>query len=291
MIPPRRPGLSFGALFVCGAVALTSRHPVMGAAFRDPYAEAMFAGAAADGVAPDDWLERFEPGCPGVVTHVVYRKRWVEEKVRAFLDGGGERVVVLGAGLDTLSLRLHAAYPKTLFIEIDHPDSQAVKRRLVQDLAGRPANIRFVGGDLTPEGVSDWLDRTVPPVSGRTLVLAEAVIEYLPVPAAVAMFGFMRRMSGPGGRCLFTFLSSKAERLPNLDGVTPDAGTRNDRYRFLIDPAGLDRFLAQRALRRLDHLDPERVRDELLPSLGLAGLVQPLAGMHFVEATSAVPVA
>ena len=53
------------------------------------------------------------------------RKRLIEEVVRASLTEGVEQVVIIGAGFDTLALRLCAGFPRTNFIEIDHPATQS----------------------------------------------------------------------------------------------------------------------------------------------------------------------
>src|SRR5258706_13933 len=43
---------------------------------------------------------------PGLLLHFMLRKRWIEEVVRSALAEGYEQVVVMGAGFDTLALRL-----------------------------------------------------------------------------------------------------------------------------------------------------------------------------------------
>src|SRR6266853_1496762 len=43
---------------------------------------------------------------PGLLLHFMLRKRWIEEVVRSALAEGCEQVVVMGAGFDTLALRL-----------------------------------------------------------------------------------------------------------------------------------------------------------------------------------------
>jgi O-methyltransferase involved in polyketide biosynthesis len=69
---------------------------------------------------------------PGLLLHFMLRKRWIEEAVRSALAEGCEQVVVMGAGFDTLALRLSREFPRASFIEIDHPATQASKRRAAQ---------------------------------------------------------------------------------------------------------------------------------------------------------------
>jgi O-methyltransferase involved in polyketide biosynthesis len=48
---------------------------------------------------------------PGIVRHWMLRKRWIESRVRARIAAGASQVVVLGAGLDTLGVRLASELP------------------------------------------------------------------------------------------------------------------------------------------------------------------------------------
>src|SRR4051794_31802357 len=65
---------------------------------------------------------------PGLCLHFMLRKRWIEHAVRSALARGARRVVVIGAGYDTLALRLAREFPALRFTEVDHPATQAVKR-------------------------------------------------------------------------------------------------------------------------------------------------------------------
>ena len=86
---------------------------------------------------------------PGITRHYWLRKQWIEARVRTQIAGGVRRVVVLGAGLDTLALRLAPLWPDVDWIEVDHPATQAMKQRAL-DRAGIkvPPTLRFVAADL-----------------------------------------------------------------------------------------------------------------------------------------------
>lgn len=64
-------------------------------------------------------LQRF--AVPGFYLHFVLRKRWIETLAREAIDRGTSQVVILGAGLDTLSLRLAETNPECTFLEVDLP--------------------------------------------------------------------------------------------------------------------------------------------------------------------------
>ncbi len=77
---------------------------------------------------------------PGLLLHFMLRKRWIEEAVRAALTEACGQVVVIGAGFDTLALRLSREFPRVSFIEIDHPATQKYKR-LAGERGGATANL------------------------------------------------------------------------------------------------------------------------------------------------------
>jgi len=124
------------------------------------------------------WMERAT--LPGLGLHYALRKRFIEEVARRSLRDGTRQVVVLGGGFDTLALRLHAEFPGTLFIEIDHPATQRIK---VKALDGRPSpgpNLRFVSSDFTRETIEEALLKRTPFDSSiRTHFVREGVLMYL----------------------------------------------------------------------------------------------------------------
>ena len=65
---------------------------------------------------------------PGRLKSFCFRKREIEKHTRKLLSTEGvTQVIVLGAGLDVLSLRLAQEYPTVNFIEIDTEESQIFK--------------------------------------------------------------------------------------------------------------------------------------------------------------------
>ena len=69
---------------------------------------------------------------PRMVDCISTRDRFADETVDAVSPRNGQQVVILGAGLDTLSYRTLARHPGYQVVEIAHPDTQAVKLDLIQ---------------------------------------------------------------------------------------------------------------------------------------------------------------
>ena len=145
-------GISRTALVVNAYCAFAARHPELKHAFFDPMAETIFARAGKDGAAILERLRtwddvvKFIDAQPGgnidIVARVVWRKRWIERQMRAALDLGARQAVILGGGFDTIALRLARAYPAIPTFEIDQPNTQSVKRPIVESAFGLPANFR-----------------------------------------------------------------------------------------------------------------------------------------------------
>ena len=148
---------------------------------------------------------------PGRLRHFYFRKKEIEKQARALLDGGGiTQVVLLGAGLDVLSLQLASEYPGVRFIEIDTGESQAFKT--ASFAAGRvvpPGNVEFIDGDLrhplTGILTKSQHYETVAP----TLWIAEGFFMFIPEDSVVRIFREIRGLSAAGSHVIFTSLSSR----------------------------------------------------------------------------------
>ncbi len=71
------------------------------------------------------WIERLT--LPGIMQHYWLRKHWIEKHCRQAIAAGTKRVLVIGAGFDTLAYRLAGEFTQHEFVEIDHPATQSVK--------------------------------------------------------------------------------------------------------------------------------------------------------------------
>ncbi|MBI3916943.1 MAG: class I SAM-dependent methyltransferase [Betaproteobacteria bacterium] len=162
---------------------------------------------------------------PGLPLHFIVRKRFIEDSVHAALAAGTTQVMVLGAGFDTLTWRLHTAHPAVSFFEIDHPATQHIKR---DALGSCDANLRFIPADLTQQTLQQVLARcagfrrdlpTIFVIEGVLMYLNAAEVDALfaELPHSVretVIFSVMETM--PDGRTGFhdaTFLSDRILRL------------------------------------------------------------------------------
>jgi len=126
------------------------------------------------------------PETSALCSHVVLRSRFAEDRLAAAVQRGVSQHVILGAGFDTFAFR-QPDWAKSLKIfEIDHRDTQLVKRSFLKDAGlDLPANVRLAQIDFEHESLLEGLCRhhvsleepTFFSWLGVTMYLKEAAID------------------------------------------------------------------------------------------------------------------
>ncbi len=219
------------ALLIARALVLLTADPAHAALVTPGAAEASYALLQAGGIpierfrrlAGRPWFQALlyaaeRRTLPGILTHYARRKRFLEETVRESLAAGVSQVVVLGAGLDTLALRLRAEYPEARFWELDRAATQAIKRKGLAGAGLEGPNLCLLPLDLTTEWVSDTLraDRRYRP-EAATLFVAEGLLMYLTPNRVADLLHDLHGCSGPGSRLGFTFLELGLDGRPDFN--------------------------------------------------------------------------
>lgn len=117
---------------------------------------------------------------PGIQLHYALRKLELERFAKESLERGVRQVIVLGAGYDTLCLRLARQCSNISFFEIDHPDTQLPKVISLKERREKPDNLNFISNDFLEKDLSVILqDNESIDSSAPTLVIAEGLLMYL----------------------------------------------------------------------------------------------------------------
>jgi methyltransferase (TIGR00027 family) len=140
----------------------------------------------------------------------------MDEQVLAAIEAGAKQVLVLGAGFDTLCLRLAPQFPQVEFFEVDHPATSAAKAKGVTQV-GQPENMTLLAADLneTPLSVlmkkaEHWDNRA------QSVVVAEGLFIYLKEEVVLQVFREMAACTGPGTRVAFSHgIAIKDHRFAN----------------------------------------------------------------------------
>jgi methyltransferase (TIGR00027 family) len=188
-------------------------------------------------------VERFT--LPGIVEHYWHRKRAIESRCRRAIAEGTKRIVILGAGFDTLALRLCREMPAIEAIEIDHPATQSAKKTALANAAEvMPENLRFISCDLAVEPLPTEL---FDDGKACTIIIIEGVLMYLPPADVAKLFGTLRRLAPARTRVAFTFMT----RWPDgCSGFRPRSwlierwlAWRGEPFMWSLEPAAMRDFL------------------------------------------------
>lgn len=160
------------------------------------------------------WFRRFafwtaRHTTPGQMMLLPIRKRFVDDEVRHAIASGARQLLVVGAGLDTLAVRMAELFPDVGCFEIDQPDTQRVKQRSVEALALGRSNLHFLPVDLSATNLPDALARTPAWKDDvRSVAVAEGVLMYLDRSAVETFLDAFRSCSGESSTLVFTHVGA-----------------------------------------------------------------------------------
>ena len=212
---------------------------------------------------------------------VLLRKRFIEGEVRRAVADGVRQVVVLGAGFDTLALRLAAGQPELRLLELDHPATQEVKRRALERKAALPAALALVAADLTRAGAQEAL-RAAGLLPDRPAVfVAEGLLMYLSPEEVDGVFELVARNGAPSR---FVFTMTDTNKMAEASHEVSAAG--GEPLRSHVDPRDLPEFLGRRGFRLLDWLSAVGLEERYFRPLGIDARA---SGLEFVAAAVTPP--
>ncbi len=134
------------------------------------------------------------------------RKLFMNRQVLEAIEAGATQVLVLGAGFDTLCLRLAPRFTHVRWFEIDHPATSAAKARGVAAV-GKPDNMGQLAVDLAQSRLSAALAELPQWDAGaRTIVVAEGLFMYLTDEQTAELLAEIQASTGAGSRLAFSHL-------------------------------------------------------------------------------------
>lgn len=211
---------------------------------------------------------------PGLRLHYALRKRYLEEMARESFRRGARQMVVIGAGFDTLALRLSREFTEAEFFEIDHPATQREKKRVIENHHAASGNLHFVALDIAHRNLEESLlaqarySQRLP-----TLFIAEGLLMYLSLAEVDLIFQFIREHSGHNSRFAFTFVEtqaggrigfSKSSRI-----VDAWLRLRGESFKWGIDAGEIADFLRTRGFKLCEIVTADDLRARYLTSTRL----------------------
>lgn len=162
----------------------------------------------------------------GIRLFVAARSRFAEEALgRAVEQRCVRQIVVLGAGLDTFAYRTRLPEKLRVF-EVDHPATQAWKRRRLEEVAIEvPDSLIYAPIDFESDTLLDGLNSVGFDASQRTFFTWLGVVPYLTEKAIDLTLGAIANLAG-GAEVVFDYSNFPASLSPELLALHEERAAR-----------------------------------------------------------------
>ncbi|HEU4408866.1 MAG TPA: SAM-dependent methyltransferase [Polyangiaceae bacterium] len=183
----------------------------------------------------------------GLYDNVVLRTRRIDELLEGACARGARQIVVLGAGLDARAYRLEGLAPALVF-EVDHPATQAAKRRRLAGRAPLAREVRFVPVDFERERLPAALAAAGFDPASPSAWVWEGVTMYLSEPARTSTLDAIAALAAPASELLVTYVRPDDVRGPLRRALCAAASLVGEPVRGLMTAPELAAELAGRGL-------------------------------------------
>jgi methyltransferase (TIGR00027 family) len=216
---------------------------------------------------------------------IAARSRFSEDTLATCVARGVRQVVILGAGLDTFSLRNPHADKGVQVFEVDYPATQVWKReRIGQAGLAVPASLTFAPVDFERQSLSDGLAETGFRSDRPAYFQWLGVVPYLTREAISITLDFIAGV--PESAVVFDyaepFENYPAERRAHVMAVAARAASRGEPWLSLFDPAELSEMLRHQGFGTAEDLGMAEIADRFYGALKPGVVIGP--GAHVVRA-------
>jgi methyltransferase (TIGR00027 family) len=191
----------------------------------------------------------------------VVRSRYAEDSLREAVADGIGQYVLLGAGMDTFAYRQPSWATRLRIFEIDHPESQKVKR---EHLANRGiavlANVEFCPIDFERTSLAEGLATSSLDHRAPTFFSWLGVTQYLTKEAIDSTLRFILSMPRRS-EIVMGFVLSPDSWMPEVVGfltqVVRRAGELGEPWLTFFTPSEISDHLMELGFSHVSHLTPE----------------------------------
>jgi methyltransferase (TIGR00027 family) len=266
-----------------GAAAYRAIHQTLDGAtiFRDPFASRILddaTRATLDEVAAD-------PSLRPMRLFIAARSRFSDDTLAASVARGVRQIVVLGAGLDTFSLRDPHAGEGVRVYEVDYPATQQWKReRLKEAGLAIPASLTFAPVDFERQSLADGLAAAGFRADRPAFFQWLGVVPYLTRDAISATLDFIAGV--PESEVVFDyaepFENYPPERRENIMATAASVAARGEPWLSLFDPTELSGILRNKGFAIVEDLGLAELTERFYGALKQG--IRIGAGPHVVRA-------
>lgn len=152
----------------------------------------------------DAAISRMIQGMP-TTSQVLSRARFAEQRVDAFISEGGLQYVILGAGLDSFSLRRSQEGPLMVY-EIDAKETQEFKKeQVIRVHKALPRNTEYIPADFSKSPLEEILRDSSFDAERRSCISALGLLMYLSEENVEGLFHSFAEICSPGSIIVFDY--------------------------------------------------------------------------------------
>lgn len=215
------------------------------------------------------------------------RSRFSEDLIAEAVARGVRQVVVLGAGLDTFAIRNPYASVGLNVFEVDHPETQALKRaRIARISENIPKEAHFVPLDFETQNLCEALieadfDDRLP-----AFFVWLGVVPYLTIDSIRSTLSFIAEL--PLSEVVFDYSEPlenyEPERRSRMEALGKRLAELGEPWVTHFDPLTLAKELHGQGFKEIDDLDLSRISKRYREAFPRA--IAPGAGPHVVYASN-----
>jgi methyltransferase (TIGR00027 family) len=228
------------------------RESIRGAALRRMSGPARESAGIASIDIVDAALRR-SPGYANVIT----RTRYAEDALKTAVESGVRQYVLVGAGFDSFILRRPVFAARLEIFEIDHPATQGLKRKRIEDLGlSLPESVHFIAADLALESISSALSRSSFRADQTSFFSWLGVSMYLTREANLATLRSIAASARPGSELVLTYIDERLlnSRSENFQALQQRLTSIGEPFLSGFDPKGFAAALKECGLLLLEDL-------------------------------------
>ena len=228
--------------------------------------QSLSPGGKDDAGATQAQMDAFLRASPAYA-NVVIRTRYTEDALAAAVARGVTQYVLVGAGFDSYALRIPVAAQHVRVFEVDHPATQSLKTRRLQDCGlAVPDTVQFLPADLSKEPLGAALARSTFNPDELTFFSLLGVTMYLSAADNRATMREIAKCGAAGSELVFTYIdeavfSTGAGSPPEaFTDIQKSVASVGEPFISGFDPAGLRGNLHKVGLQLEEDLtDPELI--------------------------------
>jgi methyltransferase (TIGR00027 family) len=181
------------------------------------------------------------------------RTKYIDSLLEEAIGKGARQVVVMGAGYDSRAYRFHSKYPDVTFFEVDLPDTQKRKQRLVAEILGQaPVWVHYAPIDFNTQTLIDVLSKAGYSKDLKTFFIWEGVTMYVDAAGVDDTLKFIAEGSAPGSTLVFDYVLKPViggdYRFYGSRTTTVLVAEHGEPFVFGIDEGDSGNYLARRGL-------------------------------------------